>query len=175
MPILSCWLLRFFLFVTRVLFLTGTLAVLPPGQNGVVQDGNPIAWIRKEINLHDMECSMYSLHVINKLKSREKVCKTAWSFWPKEDVSFSFSLTRLLSSYWHTQKKFLQLKCNTFLFNTHCCYTSFFQLALNLLVLIFSWKQRRMFTEVFFIRKIVLFFFFTKKKRKAKGRSLQPA
>lgn len=63
-------------FETRVLFLTGTLAVLPPGQNGVVQDGNPIAWISKEINLHDMECSMYSLHVINKLKSRKKFVKS---------------------------------------------------------------------------------------------------
>lgn len=154
--------------MTRVLFLTGTLAVLPPGQNGVVQDGNPIAWISKEINLHNMECSMYSLHVINKLKSREKFVKPLALFDQKRMYLFP-SPWLGCSSYWHTQKKFLQLKYSTFLFNSHCCYTSFFQLAHNLLVLIFSWKQRRMYTEVLLLE---ILFFFDKKKRKAKRRSL---
>ena len=153
--------------MTRVLFLTGTLAVLPPGQNGVVQDGNPIAWISKEISLRDMECSMYSLHVINKWKSRKKFVKPLALFWPEKDVSFSFSLTRLLSSYWHNAKEvqFFQLKCSTFLFNPHCCYTSFFQLAHNLLVLRFSWKQRGMYTEVFLLEIL----FFWQKKEKLNG------
>ena len=150
--------------MTRVLFLTGTLAVLPPGQNGVVQDGNPIAWISKEINLHNMECSMYSLLVINKLKSREKFVKPLALFDQKRMYLFpSPWLGCSVSSYWHTQKKFLQLKCSTFLFNSHCCYTSFFQLAHNLLVLMFSWKQRRMYTEVLLLE--ILFFFWQKKKK----------
>lgn len=154
--------------MTRVLFLTGTLAVLPPDQNGVVQDGNPIAWISKEINLHDMECSMYSLHVINKLKSREKFVKPLALFdqkrmylFPSPWLGCSLAIdTRKRGSFNYSAVRFyLTLTAVT---------QVFFSLHTTSLFYIF-FKAEANVHRSFFIRNIVVFF---DKKRKAKRRSL---
>ena len=154
--------------MTRVLFLTGTLAVLPPDQNGVVQDGNPIAWISKEINLHDMECSMYSLHVINKLKSREKFVKPLALFdqkrmylFPSPWLGCSLAIdTRKRGSFNYSAVRFyLTLTAVT---------QVFFSLHTTSLLYIF-FKAEANVHRSFFIRNIVVFF---DKKRKAKRRSL---
>ena len=152
--------------MTRVLFLTGTLAVLPPDQNGVVQDGNPIAWISKEMNLHDMECSMYSLHVINKLKSRKKFVKPLALFdqkrmylFPSPWLGCSLAIdTRKRGSFNYSAVRFY-LTLTAHKFFSACTQPPCF---------IFSLKQRPMYTEVFLLE--ILLFFLTKKEKLNGGR-----